>query len=78
MCPPKKVIDYIYQLFAKFLWSVSGGIKGKHWVAWQELYYPKTAEGLNFKSLHDVNKILFAKLWWSIRTLVASLWGQYM
>lgn len=42
MSPPKKVIESIQQFFSKFLWSNAGGIKGKHWVAWKDLCYPRS------------------------------------
>lgn len=31
--PPKKVIDQLHQIFARFLWGGVGGEKKKHWVA---------------------------------------------
>lgn len=44
MCLPKRVIEKMHQLFAKFLWSSTGGIKAKHWIEWKDLCYP-TEEG---------------------------------
>lgn len=29
MNPPKRVVDRLHQIFAKFMWSQDGGIKGK-------------------------------------------------
>ncbi|KAH0712378.1 hypothetical protein KY289_008337 [Solanum tuberosum] len=55
MKPPKGVINKIHQLFAKFFWGKTGGLKGRHWVAWDELCYPFNEGGVGFKSLHDVN-----------------------
>lgn len=78
MNPPKKIIERIHQIFAKFLWSNAGGAKRKHWVAWNDLCYPKQEGGLIFISLDDVNTTLFAKLWWIFRTSTSSLWAQFL
>ncbi|KAK6776158.1 hypothetical protein RDI58_027159 [Solanum bulbocastanum] len=43
-----------------------------------EICCPKEEGGLGFRSLHDVNKALFAKLWWIFRVSTNSLWNQYM
>lgn len=59
---PMKFLDQIHQIFAKCFWGNFGGIEGKHWVALEELWYPKAEGGVGFWSLHDVNKDLFAKL----------------
>ncbi|KAK6804341.1 hypothetical protein RDI58_002125 [Solanum bulbocastanum] len=72
--PPKKIIEQIHQIFAKFFW----GNTGKHWVAWNDMCYPKTKGGLGFRSLHDVNNAMFAKLWWRFRVFISSLWSNYM
>lgn len=51
--------------------------KNKHWVAWNDICRPKEVEGLSFRSLFDVSKALFAKLWWNFRTQ-KSLWTNYI
>lgn len=43
-----------------------------------DLCYPFNEGGLGFKSLHDVSKTLFAKLWWKFRTSVDFVWGSYI
>lgn len=35
MNPPKRVLERINQLFAKFFWSRVGRVKSKHWIAWK-------------------------------------------
>lgn len=59
MHPLKRVIDKIHQLFARFIWTGAGGIKGKHWVAGKDLCYPREVGGIGFRSLHDVNKFFY-------------------
>lgn len=59
----KRVINKIHQVFAKFSWNNTFGGTNKHWVAWNEMCYPKEEEGVGFRSLYDMNKALFAKLW---------------
>lgn len=76
--PTKGVINKIYQLFAKFFWGKTGALKGKHWVAWDELCYPYNEGGVAFRSLHDVAGALFAKLWWNFIVNPNSLWGNFM
>ncbi|WMV18188.1 hypothetical protein MTR67_011573 [Solanum verrucosum] len=66
--------SYFRQVFLGYM----GGIKGKHWVAWGDLCFPKAEGGLGFRSLHDVNKALFAKLWWNFRVSTTSLWAKFM
>uniref|UniRef100_A0A0V0IVJ9 Putative ovule protein n=1 Tax=Solanum chacoense TaxID=4108 RepID=A0A0V0IVJ9_SOLCH len=77
MNPTKRVMNQLQQLFAGFFWSKSGGDKGKHWIAWEELCYPKLEGGIGMRSLNDVSKALYSKLWWNFRTST-SLWSTYM
>lgn len=77
MNPPKKVTEQLDQIFAGFFWSKTRGEKGKHCVAWDDLSYPKIEGGIRLRSLHDVSKALYGKLWWSFRTST-SLWDSFM
>lgn len=45
--------------------------------SWQNLCLPKEEGSLGFRSLHDVSKALFAKLWWRFRT-TKLLWANFM
>lgn len=38
---------------------------------------PKEEGGIGFRSMHDVSKALFCKLWWNIRTK-PTLWSSFM
>lgn len=60
--PPKGVINRLHQMMARVFWGKTGGIKGKHWVAWGTLCYPIKEGGIGFRSLFGVGKALFAKL----------------
>ncbi|KAH0651617.1 hypothetical protein KY285_031747 [Solanum tuberosum] len=55
-----------------------GGVKGKHWVAWGDMCLPKEEGGIEFRQIQDINKALFAKLWWNFRVSINSLWAEYM
>ncbi|XP_060216645.1 uncharacterized protein LOC132644105 [Lycium barbarum] len=77
MNPPSGVIKQLHKIFAKFLWSNTVGVKSKHWVAWDKLCLPKDEGGIGLRSLTDISKALFAKLWWNFRS-GRSLWGSYM
>ncbi|KAG5582667.1 hypothetical protein H5410_053294 [Solanum commersonii] len=61
MTPPKGVIDQIHQILSKFFWGNYSGVKGKHWVAWSDMCYPKREGGIDFRSLVDISHALFAK-----------------
>lgn len=75
--PPKKVIERIHQVFAQFFWGRIGGEKGKHCVSWEDMCYPQLEGGLGFRSLFDVSRAFYAKLWWRFRT-ATTLWSNYM
>ncbi|XP_060210644.1 uncharacterized protein LOC132637595 [Lycium barbarum] len=60
---PKCVIKEIHQIFAKLFWSNKEDVKSRHWAAWLNMYLPKDEGGLGFRSLFDVSKALYAKLW---------------
>ncbi|KAG5575937.1 hypothetical protein H5410_056071 [Solanum commersonii] len=63
--------------FAKFFWGNYAGVRGKHWVAWSEMCYPKKEGGIGFRTLFDTSSTLFAKLWSIFRTQ-KSLWSTFM
>ncbi|KAG5621300.1 hypothetical protein H5410_006518 [Solanum commersonii] len=78
MNPPSSIIEQLHKLFAKFFWGNATGSKNKNWVSWDNMCYPKKEWGLGFRSLTDVSKAFFAKLWWIFRTSTSSLWGSYI
>ncbi|KAH0697743.1 hypothetical protein KY289_015225 [Solanum tuberosum] len=47
-------------------------------VSWDKMCYPKEEGGLGFRSLYDISKALFEKLWWNFRTTTSSPWGSFM
>lgn len=63
MNPPKGVINILHKIMAKFFWRKSGGLKGKHWMAWEDLSIPRIEGGIGFWSINTVVDSLFAKLW---------------
>lgn len=65
-------------MFAKFFWGSVRVDKRKHWVAWEEICYPKDEWWLGFKSLFDINNGLHVKIWWRFRTFIGSLWATYI
>ncbi|KAG5576603.1 hypothetical protein H5410_056737 [Solanum commersonii] len=73
----KVLINSVLQkFFAKFLWNFKEDGRNKHWVASEDCCLPKNKSGLGFRSMFDVSKILFAKLWWNFRTK-KSLWANF-
>lgn len=62
MNPPNRVIDQIHKSMARFFWGRKGGSKGKYWIAWDDLCYPKKKGGISIRSLHTVSEALFANV----------------
>ncbi|XP_070008384.1 uncharacterized protein [Nicotiana sylvestris] len=73
----KKCPGASHKIFAIFIWSTKEEGRSRHWASWQNLCLPKEEGGLGFRSLHDVSRALFAKLWWRFRT-TKSLWSNFM
>ncbi|XP_070021012.1 uncharacterized protein [Nicotiana sylvestris] len=74
--PPNYVINRLHKLFAQFFWSSSVGGTSRHWASWNTLCKTVEEGGIGFRSLHDVAKALFSKLWWNFRTK-PSLWSSF-
>lgn len=75
--PPICVIRKLHKIFAKFFWSNKVTSKSKHWAAWEKVCLPKQEGGLGFRSMFDVSKAMYAKLWWRFRTQ-NTLWANFM
>nr|XP_016509454.1 PREDICTED: uncharacterized protein LOC107826922 [Nicotiana tabacum] len=75
--PPKYVINRLHKLFAQFFWSSTVGGTSRHWASWNTSCMPVEEGGIGFRSLHDVAKALFNKLWWNFRTK-PSLWSSFV
>ncbi|XP_019240115.1 PREDICTED: uncharacterized protein LOC109220106 [Nicotiana attenuata] len=75
--PPNYVINRLHKIFARFFWSSNVGGSSRHWASWSNLYMPYEEGGIGFRSLHDVSKALFCKLWGNFRTK-PSLWSSFM
>ncbi|XP_075100498.1 uncharacterized protein LOC142176491 [Nicotiana tabacum] len=72
-----KLQSWLHKLFAQFLWSSSVGGTSRHWASWNTLCMPVEEGGIGFRSLHDVAKALFSKLWGNFRTK-PSLWRAFV
>ncbi|KAG5581365.1 hypothetical protein H5410_051992 [Solanum commersonii] len=46
------------------------------WASWLKLCFSKQG-GLDFRSLFDISKALFSKLWWEFR-ITSTLWSNLM
>nr|XP_009796280.1 PREDICTED: uncharacterized protein LOC104242863 [Nicotiana sylvestris] len=75
--PPKYVINRLHKLFAQFFWSNTVGGTSRYWDSWNTLCMPVEEGGIGFRSLHDVAKALFSKLWWNFRTK-PRLWSSFV
>ncbi|XP_019256398.1 PREDICTED: uncharacterized protein LOC109234797 [Nicotiana attenuata] len=75
--PPDNVIEHLHKIFTRFFWSNKEEGRSRHWTKWQNLCLPKEEGGIGFRSLFDVSKAVFAKLWWRFRTS-KSLWSNFM
>ncbi|XP_070031692.1 uncharacterized protein [Nicotiana tomentosiformis] len=74
----KKVKAKLHSWKGKLL-SFGGKEEGRsrHWASWKNLCLPKEEGEICFRSLNDVSRALFAKLWWRFRT-TKSLWSNFM
>ncbi|XP_075095162.1 uncharacterized protein LOC142173464 [Nicotiana tabacum] len=75
--PPNNILGHLHKTFARFFWSIKEEGRSRHWASWQNLCLPREEGGLGFRSLHDVSRALFAKLWWRFRT-TKFLWSNFM
>ncbi|XP_070010394.1 uncharacterized protein [Nicotiana sylvestris] len=80
-CPifyARRKLEYYQPLITKVmdkLQSWKGGTS-RHWASWNTLCMPVEEGGIGFRSLHDVGKALFSKLWWNFKTK-PSLWSSF-
>lgn len=75
--PPAFVINKLHKIFTRFFWSSSVDRIARHWASWDNLCLPCEEGGACFRSLHDMSKALFYKLWWNFRTK-PSLWSSFL
>nr|XP_016500330.1 PREDICTED: uncharacterized protein LOC107818794 [Nicotiana tabacum] len=75
--PLNNILEHLHKTFARFFWSTKEEGISRHWASWQTLCLTKEEGGLGFRSLHDVSRALFAKLWWRFGT-IKSLWSNFM
>ncbi|WMV29500.1 hypothetical protein MTR67_022885 [Solanum verrucosum] len=71
------VIKELNKIFAKFFWNNKEVGRSKHWAAWEKVCLPKEEGGLGFRSIADISKAMYAKLWWKFRTQ-NSLWANFL
>ncbi|XP_070048168.1 uncharacterized protein [Nicotiana tomentosiformis] len=75
--PQNSIMGHLHKTFARFFWSTNEEGRSIQWASWQNLCLPKEEMGLGFRSLNDVSRALFAKLWWRFRT-TKYLWPNFM
>ncbi|XP_075107032.1 uncharacterized protein LOC142180014 [Nicotiana tabacum] len=75
--PPKNIMEYLHKIFARFFWSTKEEGRSRYWTKWENLCLPKEEGGIGFRSLFDVSKALFSKLWWRFRT-TKSMWSNFI
>ncbi|XP_075099715.1 uncharacterized protein LOC142176349 [Nicotiana tabacum] len=79
-CPifyARRKLEFYQPLITKFFWSSNVGGTSRHWASWNTLCMPVEEGEIGFRSLHDVAKALFSKLWWNFRTK-PSLWSSFV
>lgn len=74
---PICVLKELHRIFAKFFWSNKETERNKHWSAWTKVCLPKNEGELGFRSMFDVSKAMYAKLWWRFRTQ-NNLWTHFL
>jgi len=71
------VMKELNKIFAKFFWNNKEVGRNKHWAAWEKVCLPKKEGGLDFRSIPDISKAMYAKLWWKFSTQ-NSLWANFL
>ncbi|XP_070002802.1 uncharacterized protein [Nicotiana sylvestris] len=66
---------YLHHLMDNENSNVGGSTR--HWASWTNLCMHFEEGGIGFRSLHDVSKALFCKLWWNFRTK-PTLWSAFI
>lgn len=74
--PPMCVINELRRIFAKFFWINKETRKSKHWSTWKKICLPKQEGGLGFRSMFEVSKALYDKVWWRFRTQ-KNMWSNF-
>lgn len=72
------VINYIGQVFRKFIWCGATGPKKIHLANGRRLCQPKFCGGLGLKNLRTMNNALLMKLDWGILSSPTSFWVQVL
>lgn len=75
---PKKVILHIEALCRTFLWTGGDLISRKAPVAWNHVWDPVSAGGLNLLALLEWNKATIGKLLWNICQKSNKLWVKWV
>lgn len=57
------MIHDLHRIFIRYLWNFKEVDKNKDWVDWYDICRPKEEEGLSFRSMFDILKALYVKLW---------------
>ena len=72
------MIKEFHRIFGIKIWSNKIIGKSKHWPTREKLYLPKQEGGLSFRSMFDVSKEMYAKLWWRFMTQNTTLRSNFM
>ncbi|PKU66806.1 Putative ribonuclease H protein [Dendrobium catenatum] len=62
---PKKILKGIDKAARNFIWDRQGGLRGLHYISWENLCKPWKEGGLGLKSVSDITGPLRAKFAWN-------------
>lgn len=75
---PKKLINQLHQILARFWWGSSEEDRKIHWVSWKSLCKQKCTRGMGFRDLELFNKALLAKQCWRVLNDPNSILAQVL
>ncbi|KAG6535730.1 hypothetical protein ZIOFF_000753 [Zingiber officinale] len=77
LLPPISILHQMEMIMSNFFWGSNESIRRTHWIAWFEIYKPKSEGGLGIIRLKEVATTFTIKLWYRFREQ-KSPWANFL